>query len=82
MAIVHATSAAAQTTEDPASTKLGRHAVTINLSASAYEFFNQQAADDDRSLAKFLARKLQRQFEQEAASITLPRTAGSTTFRG
>ncbi len=43
-----------------------RHAVTITLSPEAYNHFNRLAKEDDRSLAKFLARKLQRSFESES----------------
>jgi hypothetical protein len=55
-----------------------RHAVTVTLTSEAYNHYEKLAKEDDRSLAKYLARLLQRNFE----SRTIPGANSPMTFRG
>lgn len=65
------------TTEATGSTGTTRHAVTINLSAEAFNFYKEAADADDRALAKFLARKLQKHYESESRMPGNQRNAGN-----
>ena len=80
-AVEESTSTTAATAASTA-TAADRHAVTITLDAQAYEHYNKLAKDDDRSLAKYLARKLQRQFEHEQANTSSSPNLGGGTISG